>query len=166
MSFLILTEFLSFLSLCLLCRICVTQLKCFCFTIFIWQSGSHTWDGLVLKETTISLWWIYWALVLRIYSISVPGNCPSKLFSCLLIRWWDVLYCVDTLLIYFYICFKWGNLELFADKSSEFVHSKSFLHRDIKPDNFLMGLGRRANQVLVWCLLLQSFYFCPFLLSL
>ncbi|GKA32925.1 hypothetical protein Tco_0719292, partial [Tanacetum coccineum] len=28
----------------------------------------------------------------------------------------------------------------------EFVQSKSFLHHDIQPDNFLMGLGRRANQ--------------------
>lgn len=31
----------------------------------------------------------------------------------------------------------------------EFLHSKSLLHHDIKHDNFVVGLGRNANQVYI-----------------
>lgn len=46
--------------------------------------------------------------------------------------------------------FSYKTVLLLADQLMcrlEFIHAKSFIHRDIKPDNFLMGVGRRGNQV-------------------
>ncbi|CAH8541706.1 unnamed protein product [Schistosoma turkestanicum] len=46
--------------------------------------------------------------------------------------------------------FKLKTVLLLADQTItrvEYIQNKNFIHRDIKPDNFLMGLGKRGNLV-------------------
>jgi casein kinase 1 delta/casein kinase I family protein HRR25 len=54
---------------------------------------------------------------------------------------------LEDLLNYYGRRFSLKTILLIADQTIsriQYIHSKDFLHRDIKPDNFLMGVGRQG----------------------
>ena len=55
---------------------------------------------------------------------------------------------LDDLFAYCGRRFSLKTVLLIADQAVsrlQYIHNKGFLHRDVKPDNFLMGLGKRGN---------------------
>jgi casein kinase 1 len=79
---------------------------------------------------------VYWHGVEGLYNVLVMEllgpSLEDLLVSCKLLSLKSVLMLADQM-----IC------------RVEYVHSKGYLHRDIKPDNFLMGVGKRSSLVYI-----------------
>ena len=124
-----------------------------CTRFYKVESAFHIFDIMPKRKITMFWLWIYLDRRWKISSIFVHDDLPWKLSSCLLIKY---AFPLNESPIEISI-FRWlVELNLFITKIS-FIESKiHFSDRDlqcffrlfsIKPDNFLMGIGRHCNKV-------------------
>lgn len=92
-----------------------------------------------MKETTPFLSWNYWALAWSSSLISAVASLPSRQFSCWRIKWYASIIFNFTSLTVISIFYQLHRVEG--------LHACDYIHRDIKPDNFLMGRGINERQL-------------------
>ena len=92
-------------------------------------------------QNAITMLWSSTSLVFlsKTLSISAAASLAWRLF----------FYLQTSSFVHLLIWYSQHSFSHSSDQISriKYIHTRNFIHRNIKPDNFLMGIGKRGNQV-------------------